>query len=1642
MRTSVKWLIFAFISIVCLVLVVSAPLEHWLVRLYLQSSVEKGLGTTITWKDIRTDDASLIWEGIQIGAVGQLAEATIDEVRISYVLDLWKRQLSARVEVIRPKVILSRNQCLQEPPPYSDALQTLGVVEAVRVVDGVIGWSDAGMGDSTASFSSDMTRSAVGAVGSATLSLGRSQDLGVKLSLSPKDNGRVLTARFQAMPADLAMALVRTFSRAYLPLRVHRGTMTGQLMLPLSGFHEAAQGQLALSDVGMSIDGTLVSISSKDMRLTLASPIRHGDRMLLHIQGNCALDERLPNRSEHWGLEGMRGQLALGYDDTLQMSLRGQWWYGEQVKAFRLDVTSSGLHAMKALAAFTNQDGSEGKLEFASDRIMGMSAVATKLGHAEATLLASLLRRQIHALSTFRLTRGTLDANIVAEQGTYRLKNLRLSDFEVLHPQSPMHLQGYMLSGDMLVSASQLETARFNLEGGALRKNNEVPWSTSIRAAYQISDGTLEQASFSGCLGNRQGFWSVERQQNAWTMKGQCSGDYLTDMLALKIGLGPAPVSWHAELTDATSIKGQFVAAGGQLDFAAQLVSEPLKYLGMGACFPEALLKCVGSGSFQTTQFPVDLFTKLPMRPEGSWRASGSFGNGCLLTTVNLHQLALSDERWRIEAPKDMPILATIKTSFEDGDTQFSCPVKAFSFTDKPKQLAFHDVSGDLRYYSGELHLSRAEASCEGIVFHGEIEAPADKQSCHLVINGAHGTVAQLKKLLTKLDQASGPLEKLPLDGRFDMGESSADLILTVGQDSIACRGVAKGEISDASLSLGLPDIAVRELGLRFTCVLPEQSVAVDELQGTVLIGRPGHRLEEYRVSSDGIRFAHYPVGDIVFDLWIGDKRRDVVRLAGQASPEKIQNLQVRFDTALTHFGNVHPKKFWVGLTDWTVINTLNLEMAFELSSILRDLQRLGQVGLSSSLKQMIEEFLALKSAQGRFVLSADYDRETPKFSYLLRGEDVAFDERKFQKIALKGSVRHNNWMVDQLSIDDVSIAADVLHLPERWKVNFLGVRCGRALTLGLEGNYFQDKGAFEGHVNLLDVHLQQLQNWKPAHKFVEQFLPKGEVRAQGPIVLTHLSAPDWFDAKIDLHAQLRSVELAGLRLRDTPRLAMRYTSQQGWVVENLSTALVSARHTNRNIPIEIRRIAYNNPNHRFAIEGGNFQLPKGSLGWLPDLFKSSVGPVAHSILQKCCQQADTLQTINGRFSCDCVADSRKFSLEVDEGTVRLAGHTYNCRQFAAHINPHELIMNCRYEIGRSPIWVLIRSQCPITPYGQIVLSDQPIVQGVPKAPQSMALGWRFRDGAGFDIERVVGSLYGLQANLSSHVSDPHTLMGTIKGSIKPLLKFLPERWETLFTKWKADADYMANGAWRWSSAGGVAMAFDGHVTSDRIEAGGYRVRSAQAHVHYAGHRLDIQQVQAQEGEAKLTVPEIAFERDSEGLWKFSIPSVTITDLVPSSLRLAHNKQKKQQEMSFPSISLENFGGSLNDPKTFVGEGSARFHYAKKSRRAGKGLLGMTVDLMSRVGFDWDVITPTGGIVEYQLADEKLVITKLKDVYSQGKLAKYSLAKEGNRSTIGFDGKLDLLLRLKPAQSFLKVTDKLMLSITGTVHKPECCLEQ
>ncbi len=95
-------------------------------------------------------------------------------------------------------------------------------------------------------------------------------------------------------------------------------------------------------------------------------------------------------------------------------------------------------------------------------------------------------------------------------------------------------------------------------------------------------------------------------------------------------------------------------------------------------------------------------------------------------------------------------------------------------------------------------------------------------------------------------------------------------------------------------------------------------------------------RVEEYTVIGEKIHFSDYAKNCATFDLWIGDKKRDMIRVAGETYPSKnclgTDCIQLVLDQKFVAFRNVHPRTFHLILKDWWQIQEFHLMADFELS--------------------------------------------------------------------------------------------------------------------------------------------------------------------------------------------------------------------------------------------------------------------------------------------------------------------------------------------------------------------------------------------------------------------------------------------------------------------------------------------------------------------------------------------------------------------------------------------------------------------------------------------------------------------------------------------------------------------------------------
>jgi hypothetical protein len=132
---------------------------------------------------------------------------------------------------------------------------------------------------------------------------------------------------------------------------------------------------------------------------------------------------------------------------------------------------------------------------------------------------------------------------------------------------------------------------------------------------------------------------------------------------------------------------------------------------------------------------------------------------------------------------------------------------------------------------------------------------------------------------------------------------------------------------------------------------------------------------------------------------------------------------------------------------------------------------------------------------------------------------------------------------------------------------------------------------------------------------------------------------------------------------------------------------------------------------------------------------------------------------------------------------------------------------------------------------------------------------------------------------------------------------------------------------------------------------------------------------------------------------------------------------------SLPLVSVDTLTGSVGDASSIVGKGAVQFHKSSRLRNT------------YRVPATSDLALPATGNIDWEITKGKIHLKALKDVYSDGKLLKFSLLKNHPMATIGLDGQLDVSLRVKPTRPLLKLTDKSILAIQGTLKEPRIVLQ-
>lgn len=739
----------------------------------------------------------------------------------------------------------------------------------------------------------------------------------------------------------------------------------------------------------------------------------------------------------------------------------------------------------------------EGQLQFATDRTVKAAIAPEKntfyFERADCAVLAALLGSSWIDPALLQVMHGMISGQLAFHHGLLH-SDLVLEDLHVLHPR--WHLEAsyphLTLHGDAatgVLTLTQPARVTWRKESShpyqVQQVSGEVSWQPEQpihfilhgdgeTTAYPVQvegnyERKLQRAEMQLHFANLQGTLHAEVREPDTQLHLMLHGS-AADALSL------APPHWKKQLQpivetgdvhihatahytpDALQLEGNLQLQDDQISFGMDLASTPALSLQKGWLAARKI-------SLQKYLAPQLRQKGIP-HVEGNADLYAAFDTKSFVLQYDARNVVLENGFFSIHIPQ-LETPAIHYFDLVNGTHGGYVPLSSASYLEKNSGLLLTDMCADAFLGQEQLVFKNLETVCQGIYLAGEFTYHQPENALVIHANTMHAKVSQLQQLCSQF-QLAPLLLKLPLDGDVSLRPEGSELQFHFLPEGTEIEIRAQGSLSNGSMAFPHQRMTFRDLSLDFDYTLQNQELLFSDLQGMLLIGSPAH-VEEYVLAGDRL---HFTAGQLDFDVWVGDKNRDIIRAVGAThpDPEDPRMVQWTLDKNLSHFGDVHPTVFELTLKDWSQLERGQLQLDFQLSTLLRDLQRFSRTGFLFLSRHFLTALNDLKEGEGNCQLNLQYDNAQALMSYQLRSHDLKIDRYAFQNCTLSGHLRDKMWRIDQLQLDDLSLAADITPSSDIWQIHFLGVRVGDSLIAGLEGTYDPHNRIFDSKINLLEI--------------------------------------------------------------------------------------------------------------------------------------------------------------------------------------------------------------------------------------------------------------------------------------------------------------------------------------------------------------------------------------------------------------------------------------------------------------------------------------------------------------------------------------------------------------------------------------------
>lgn len=988
----------------------------------------------------------------------------------------------------------------------------------------------------------------------------------------------------------------------------------------------------------------------------------------------------------------------------------------------------------------------------------------------------------------------------------------------------------------------------------------------------------------------------------------------------------------------------------------------------------------------------------------------------------------------------------------DEGILTASLPISEASYQDKKSHLEAQSSFFEIDLNRNEIRIPELNIASMGIDIQGNLQAQFKAglglDTVFSIIK-ADVNAENFKKMASIINDNESYL-RLPFDGRLSFNGSFKNLFFL--EDSKAIQSKASLNFYDVFLNFTKWGAKTRDFEFKLAYDVSKSQFAINHLQGFLFLGRNGDLFE---LPLEGEIFLEDPKKQVFrFDLK-SEMLEKYFRLVGKTEKDSKDRFHFLLDRDTSHFFNNEINGFSLILNEEKEIDLFNFSSIFDLAHFNPYFSKID----TPFLQQFKEEFLKDGFfAKGRVGCEIKYSLNKDLSEIFLNGKELTVYGKKVSEFNLDGTLKDKTFNLNELLIDDFSSSFEIIKEDDFWDVKSFTINYENYLTLALSGKYSPSE-LFSGKIELLEADLHNV-SWLYDNPSLNKLSLNGKTKGKGIFTLKEGRKPT-FECQLSLKGS--NISIGDFFMEEIPSFHINFASDSGVQIRNLKSFLRSRFRDRVFGQFNCKFLSIPKQLNFLSFAEIDFELDNQYLADFSTALESIYFTKRSSLLKTLLKKLESSYKSEGSFlyKNDGLDNSLNFNLR--SGQYSFLGRDHQLKDIKISFKDGGFFLESDYfldsrwlklsihnsfgasEINLDPNLTKFLEELPFRKgknhfdlFKEAFSFDDLLYKGTLKLQdndekkQAVTMKYEIDPLKGFSILSVIGEVADVFFNLVKE-EGASCLKGSLEFNQPSFSSFFNALKDKNFEK--IIGHFILNGSWDLSSK----MLFKGHILGTEVNFGKNIISDLSGLLEIEDKSAIFKDLTIQDSSFIASLPLFILNKIDDK-WLFNIPKMGVkkikTDSLFNEIGMSYESPFKIALLDFKDIK-----GNLNDfPYSLKSEGKLKFTNFSRGKKGDREESLQKLNIGS-TNPSW--LEPTQGTVYFEIANNKIKLRRLKDVYSDAKASKFFLADKEGESYIDFNkGELNLNFRMKHTNLFYKLAEMFMLSLRGSINKPEVHLEK